>query len=121
VHLANSALNVYGLLATGAVLLALTMAGFALLRLRATAAEARAAQADIDALSDKIWELREAEERARGMLEAQGDLIVRRDSTGRITYANDAFCTLAGKTRTALIGSMSVLPAIERGRVSTHP
>ena len=33
-------------------------------------------------LSDRIWELKEAEERARGFLEAQGDLIVRRDSAG---------------------------------------
>ena len=30
-----------------------------------------------------IWELKEAEERARGFLEAQGDLIVRRDRDGR--------------------------------------
>ena len=32
-------------------------------------------------------------------LEAQGDLIVRRDADGRITYANDAFCALAGRAR----------------------
>ena len=47
-------------------------------------------------LADRNWELKEAEERARSLLEAQGDLIVRRDSEGRITYANDAYCALAG-------------------------
>ena len=33
----------------------------------------------------------------RSFLEAQGDFIVRRDADGRITYANDAFCALAGR------------------------
>ena len=59
----------------------------------------RALEARVEELSDRNWELREAEERARSLLEAQGDLIVRRDASGRITYANDAFCALAGKTR----------------------
>lgn len=39
----------------------------------------------IEDLSDRLWEVREAEERARSLLEAQGDIIVRRDSSGRIT------------------------------------
>ena len=34
----------------------------------------------------------------RSLLTAQGDVIVRRDSDGRISYVNDAFCTLAGRT-----------------------
>src|SRR5262249_60275840 len=46
-------------------------------------------------LADRNWELKESQERARGFLEAQCDLIVRRDAQGRITYANDAFCALA--------------------------
>ena len=32
----------------------------------------------IEGLSDRQWELREAEERTKSLLEAQGDLIVRR-------------------------------------------
>ena len=58
----------------------------------------------IEELADRNWELREAEERARSLLEAQGDVIVRRDAAGRITYANDAFCALAGMPREALLG-----------------
>ena len=53
-------------------------------------------RAEVEALSDRQWELREAEERMKSLLEAQGDLIVRRDGEGRIAYANDAFCALAG-------------------------
>src|SRR5215813_8794947 len=51
----------------------------------------------IEALSDTNWELRESEDRARSLLDAQGDLIVRRGAEGRITYVNDTFCALAGE------------------------
>ncbi len=66
-------------------------------------------------LSDRNWELREAEERARSLLDAQGDVIVRRDSTGLITYANDAYCALAGKPREALTGNTIELRVLEQG------
>ncbi len=60
----------------------------------------------IEELADRNWELKEIEERARSFLEAQGDVIVRRDGEGRITFVNDAFCALAGAAREALAGSM---------------
>ena len=56
-------------------------------------------------LSDRNWELREAEERARSFLAAQGDVIVRRDGDGRISYVNDAFAALAARPRDELVGS----------------
>jgi PAS domain S-box-containing protein len=68
-----------------------------------------------EALDDRNWELKEAEERARSFLAAQGDVIVRRDSQGRITYANDAFCALAGCSRDALIGASYQPQVIEQG------
>jgi PAS domain S-box-containing protein len=58
-----------------------------------------------EALADRNWELKDAEERARHLFEAQGDFVVRRDSDGRITYVNDAFCQLADRPREQLIGS----------------
>src|SRR5262245_36442643 len=73
-------------------------------------------EAQIEGLAD-----REGEERARGLLEAQGDVIVRRDSSGRITYANDAFCALIGKLQESLIGSATELPTRERGAVTVQP
>ena len=78
-------------------------------------------QAQIEGLADRLWEVREGEERARGLLEAQGDVIVRRDSSGRITYANDAFCALIGKLQESLIGSATELPTRERGAVTVQP
>jgi PAS domain S-box-containing protein len=69
----------------------------------------------IEALSDYNWELREAEERARSFLEAQGDVIVRRDGDGRLTYVNDAFCALSGRPREALEGTAFALDVVEDG------
>src|SRR5215472_16545577 len=67
-----------------------------------------------EALADRNWELQEAEERARSLFESQGDLIVMRDVKGRITFANDAYCLMAEKTREALIGSGFTFEALEQ-------
>jgi PAS domain S-box-containing protein len=74
-----------------------------------------------EALADRNWELKEAEERASSFLAAQGDVIVRRDGQGRITYANDAFCALAGCTRAALIGAGDQPHVIEQGATTIAP
>src|SRR5580692_11088408 len=68
-----------------------------------------------EALADRNWELKEAEERARRLFESQGDLIVLRDADGRITFANDAYCELARQPRSALIGSSFMLEVLEQG------
>ena len=82
-------------LAGGAIGLAVLL--FA--RNRALRRTLRALHERAEALADRNWELKEAEERARSFLAAQGDVIVRRDADGLITYANDAFCALAGCSR----------------------
>jgi len=58
-----------------------------------------------EALADRNWELREAEERARSLFEKQGDLIVLRDADGHITFVNDAFRQLAQRRRSRQAGS----------------
>jgi signal transduction histidine kinase/CheY-like chemotaxis protein len=91
---------------------------FMLMRQRNHTEKMRALQTRTEELTDDNWELRETEERARSLLEAQGDLIVRRDAGGRITYANDAFCALAGRRREDLIGSTAELPILTQGPVT---
>src|SRR5262245_20239273 len=98
-------------LAGGAIGLAVLL--FA--RSRALHRKLHALQERAEALDDRNWELKEAEERARTFLESQGDVIVRRDADGRITYANDAFCALAGCSRAALIGASYQPQVIEQG------
>jgi PAS domain S-box-containing protein len=68
-----------------------------------------------EALVDRNWELKEAEERARSLFESQGDLIVLRNSEGHITFANDAYCELAGQPRDLLIGTRFVPTVLEQG------
>jgi len=107
--------------ATGVgALFAATCAGiaFLMMRQRDRAEKIRSLERRIEELSDDYWELRENEERARSLLEAQGDLIVRRDTHGHITYANDAFCALAGVNREELIGTAAELPVVAQGPVS---
>ena len=84
-------------------------------------AELRAAKLRCEELADFTWELKDAEARAASLLEAQGDLIVRRDSEGRITYANDAFCALTGQPREALRGTATALAVLEQGDISVLP
>jgi PAS domain S-box-containing protein len=68
-----------------------------------------------EAMADRNWELQEAEQRARSLFESQGDLIVLRDAEGRITFVNDAYCELARKERTELIGSRFQFTVVEQG------
>src|SRR5205814_10211332 len=67
-----------------------------------------------EALADRNWELKEAEERARSLFESQGDLIVMRDADGVIRFVNDVFCALAKLPRTALVGRHFTLAVIEQ-------
>jgi PAS domain S-box-containing protein len=74
-----------------------------------------------EALADRNWELQEAEERARGLFESQGDLIVMRDAEGAITFVNDAYCAMAERPREALIGSRFSLEILEQGDAAIEP
>ena len=49
--------------------------------------------------------LRASEQRYRGLIESQQDLIVRVDGEGRFTFVNDAYCQKFGKTHQELIGA----------------
>jgi PAS domain S-box-containing protein len=89
---------------------------FALLLAAAFAAGARRRhelQAEIEALRTQTRALGAAAERARSLLDAQGDVIVRREASGCITYANDAFCALMGQAREELTGTR-FLPAVRQ-------
>jgi signal transduction histidine kinase/CheY-like chemotaxis protein len=75
----------------------------------------------VEELGDRNWELKEAAERNRGVLEALGDVIVRRDGDGRIIYANDAFCRLAARPFDALVGTPFSLTVLAQGAIAALP
>ena len=93
--------------------------GILLSRVRQMKAELRGLEGRLDEAEDRHWEFKEAQERAKSFFEAQGDVIVRRDGKGAITYANDAFCALAGRPREALLGTDFALPVEAQGETTT--
>lgn len=66
---------------------------------------------DVEGLNDRLWNLADSEERYRSLIEAQGDLIVRRDGV-RIVYANRAYASLFGAGEQDLVGSEMLLPQL---------
>src|SRR6202012_5840445 len=82
-------------------------------------AELRGLEGRLEHAADRNWEISEAQERAKSFFEAQGDVIVRRDATSAITYANDAFCALAGCPREELLATTFALPVEEQSEVSS--
>ena len=50
----------------------------------------------IEHLKDAQWELNESEFRYRDLLDAQDDVILRRDAQGRLTFVNQAFSQVFG-------------------------
>jgi PAS domain S-box-containing protein len=93
--------------------------GILLSRVRQMKAELRGLEGRLDEAEDRHWEFKEAQERAKSFFEAQGDVIVRRDGKGAITYANDAFCALAGRPREALLNTDFALPLEAQGETTT--
>jgi signal transduction histidine kinase/CheY-like chemotaxis protein len=93
--------------------------GILISRIRQMKAELRRLETHLEEASDRNWEISEAQERAKSFFEAQGDVIVRRDGGGAITYANDAFCALAGRARADLLATVFALPVEEQGDIVT--
>jgi PAS domain S-box-containing protein len=54
--------------------------------------------------------LRASEQRYRGLIESQHDMILRMDGVGEITFVNDAYCTTFGLRRDAVLGRSAVDP-----------
>jgi PAS domain-containing protein len=57
----------------------------------------------IESLWDKQKRLIESERRYRGVVESQQDLVVRVNSEGKLTFVNEAYCHVFGKTSDELL------------------
>jgi PAS domain S-box-containing protein len=89
--------------------------GILIARIRRMRGELRDLETRLDEAADRNWEIREAEERATSFLEAQDDLIVRRNAGGTISYVNDAYCALAGRSREDLVATTFTMPVLDQG------
>ncbi|WP_336811865.1 hybrid sensor histidine kinase/response regulator [Bosea sp. MMO-172] len=99
-------------LALAALLLLVAWGGLSLLRQRdGLRRQVAALVHDAELFNDRLWNLADSEERYRSLIEAQGDLIVRRDGA-RIVYANKAYAALFGAAEQDLVGSEMLLPQL---------
>jgi PAS domain S-box-containing protein len=89
--------------------------GLLVSRVKQMKRELRQLELRLDEAADRHWEIKEAEERAKTFFEARDDVIVRRDGNDKITYVNDAYCTLAGRDRDSLLATTFALTVLERG------
>ncbi len=74
-----------------------------------------------EVLNDKLFAVTESEEQHRSLIEAQGDLIVRRVVGGPITYANLAYAALCGCTVEALVGASFSTPPLSVHLIEIRP
>lgn len=61
-------------------------------------------QAEIESLSDKMWELRESQEHFRGLIDALGDIVIHRDRAGCVVFANKVFADLIEMDQAQIVG-----------------
>ena len=104
----NGAMSSETLIVLG-VAVALGCAWQAKRRLEAVSGDGAAIKADriarqMEQLKDAHWQLTDNEARYLDLLDTQQELIARRDMSGRLVFANKAFCRTFGKTPGALIG-----------------
>jgi PAS domain S-box-containing protein len=92
--------------------------GILIARIRRMKAELRELETRLDEAADRNWEIRETQERTASFLEAQDDVIVRRDANGAISYVNDAYCALAGRGREDLVASTFTLLVLEQSETT---
>lgn len=76
-----------------------------------------AVRQEVERLSDRLWEMRESEERFHGLVDALGDVVVHRDRNGRVVYANSVFAGLLGLQAKEIDGSTLAELGIEIGVV----
>ncbi|MBC7102263.1 MAG: PAS domain S-box protein, partial [Parvibaculum sp.] len=84
-------------------------------RARALRSEIEILQTRIETLRDEKWAIAEREERYRDLVRAQGDIILRKDIQGRLSYVNDVFCDTFGLARPDVIGR-PFLPELPEGQ-----
>jgi PAS domain S-box-containing protein len=72
---------------------------------------------EAERLHDRLWRVSESEDRYRALVAATTEIIVQRDASGRITYANEDFARLLGRAPIELLGSQIDLEILERDAV----
>jgi PAS domain S-box-containing protein len=75
----------------------------------------------LEQLQDVRWELKENESRYRALLDAQEDMIIRRDDEGRLTFVNSAFLKAFAVSADEVIGKAFQIPAHDAAEEEQAP
>jgi PAS domain S-box-containing protein len=67
----------------------------------------------LEQLQDLQWQLNENEQRYRALLDAQEDMILRRDENGRLTFVNKAFLAAFGFAAEEVLGTVFAIEALD--------
>ena len=82
-------------------------------RARQNAVEIERLHCEVERLNDATWELKESEERFRDLVANQGDVILRKDLKGALTFVNQVFCDTFELGRNDALGKIFVPPLPE--------
>ncbi|HEX5777953.1 MAG TPA: ATP-binding protein [Xanthobacteraceae bacterium] len=91
------------------------------LRSRSTLARLGALETALEQRDDKIWQLEERLARATELVDAQGDLVLREDSHGRVTHASNAVATLTAKEARDVVGHDLPFKVLREGERTSLP
>ncbi len=67
----------------------------------------------LEQLQDLQWQLNENEQRYRALLDAQEDMILRRDDGGRLTFVNKAFLAVFGVAAEDVLGTLFEIETVD--------
>ena len=77
-------------------------------------------EARLEARDDRVWALEESLVRTTKLADAQGDLVVREDEAGRVTYASEMLCALVQRRLDEIVGHPISLEARSQGARVAH-
>jgi signal transduction histidine kinase/DNA-binding response OmpR family regulator len=103
-------------------LLVVALATLALRHRRSSTQTERLAELEalLEERDDRIWALEESLVRTTKLADAQGELVVREDEAGRVTYASEMLCALVRKPLDEIVGHPISLQARAQGVRIAH-
>jgi signal transduction histidine kinase/CheY-like chemotaxis protein len=103
-------------------LLVVSLATLALRHRRSNGLTERLAKLEalLERRDDRIWALEESLVRTTKLADAQGELVVREDEAGRVTYASEMLCALVRKPLDEIVGHPISLEACAQGARIAH-
>src|ERR1700681_2590724 len=103
-------------------LLVVSLATLALRHRRSNGLTERLAKLEalLEQRDDRIWALEESLVRTTKLADAQGELVVREDEAGRVTYASEMLCALVRKPLDEIVGHPILLEARAQGARVAH-